>query len=50
LGTASDFSQRYALDRWELVPEKDVATIQIGGEATDVLTLENKAVDVATIS
>ena len=33
LGGASDFSLRYALDRWGLVPEKDVAIIQIGGEA-----------------
>jgi len=30
LGRASDFSLRYALDRWGLVPEKDVAIIQIG--------------------
>jgi ABC-type nitrate/sulfonate/bicarbonate transport system substrate-binding protein len=41
---------RYALDRWGLVPEKDIAIIQIGGEAEGVLALQNKAVDAATIS
>lgn len=50
LGGASDFSLRYALDRWGLVPEKDVAIIQIGGEAEGLLALQNKAVDAATIS
>ena len=50
LGGASDFSLRYALDRWGLVPEKDVAIIQIGGEAEAMLALQNKAVDAATIS
>ena len=50
LGGASDFSLRYALDRWGLTPEKDVAIIQIGGEAEGVLALQNKAVDAATIS
>jgi len=49
-GGASDFSLRYALDRWGLVPEKDVAIIQIGGEAEGVLGLQNKAVAAATIS
>ena len=50
LGGASDFSLRYALDREGLVPEKDVAIIQISGEAEAVLALQNKAVDAATIS
>lgn len=50
LGGASDYSLRYALDRWGLVPEKDVAIIQIGGEAEAVLALQNIAVDAATIS
>jgi ABC-type nitrate/sulfonate/bicarbonate transport system substrate-binding protein len=45
LGGASDFSLRYALDRWGLVPDKDVAVIQIGGEAEGVLALQNKAVE-----
>lgn len=50
LGGASDFSLRYALDHWGLVPDKDVAIIQIGGEAEGMLALQNKAVDAATIS
>ena len=50
LGGASDFSSRYALDRWGLAPDKDVAIVQIGGEAEGVLALQNKAVDAATIS
>ena len=33
LGGASDFSFRHALDRWGLVPEKDRAVVQVGGEA-----------------
>ena len=37
LGGASDFSLRYALDRWGLVPEKEVAIIQNEGEAEGVL-------------
>ena len=32
LGGASDFSLRYALDRWGLVPDKDVGILQVGGE------------------
>ena len=50
LGGASDFSLRFGLDRWGLVPEKDLAIIQIGGEAEALLALQNKAVDAATIS
>ena len=45
LGGASDFSIRYALTHWGLVPEKDVAIIQVGGEQEEVLALQNKAVD-----
>ena len=45
LGGASDFSIRYALTHWGLVPEKDVALIQVGGEPEEVLALQNKAVD-----
>src|SRR5499433_988999 len=44
LGGASDFSIRYALTHWGLVPEKDVALIQVGGEPEEVLALQNKAV------
>jgi ABC-type nitrate/sulfonate/bicarbonate transport system substrate-binding protein len=43
LGGASDFSLRYALDHWGLVPDKDVAVMQVGGEAESLLALQNKA-------
>jgi ABC-type nitrate/sulfonate/bicarbonate transport system substrate-binding protein len=45
LGGASDFSARFALDRWGLVPDKDVAIVQIGGEPELMLALQKKAVD-----
>ena len=50
LGGASDFSFRYALNHWGLVPDKDVAIIQIGGEPEEVLALQNKAIDAAILS
>lgn len=50
LGGASDFSIRYALAQWGLVPEKDVAIIQVGGEPEEVLALQNKAVDAVILS
>ncbi|MGE5307364.1 MAG: ABC transporter substrate-binding protein [Alphaproteobacteria bacterium] len=50
LGGASDFSIRYALTHWGLVPDKDVALIQVGGEPEELLALQNKAVDAAILS
>ena len=50
LGGASDFSFRYALNHWGLVPDKDVALIQVGGEPEEVLALQNKAVDAVILS
>src|SRR4029450_9261571 len=50
LGGASDFSIRYALTRWGLVPDRDVAIIQVGGEQEEVLALQNKAVDDVVLS
>lgn len=50
LGGASDFSIRYALNHWGLVPDKDVALIQVGGEHEEVLALQNKAVDAVILS
>jgi len=50
LGGASDFSIRYALTRWGLVPDKDVAIIQVGGEQELFLALQNKAVDAVVLS
>jgi ABC-type nitrate/sulfonate/bicarbonate transport system substrate-binding protein len=50
LGGASDFSIRYALTRWGLIPDRDVAIIQVGGEQEEVLALQNKAVDAVVLS
>jgi NitT/TauT family transport system substrate-binding protein len=50
LGGASDFSIRYALNHWGLVPDRDVAIIQIGGEQEEFLALQNKAVDAVILS
>jgi NitT/TauT family transport system substrate-binding protein len=50
LGGASDFSIRFALTHWGLVPDKDVALIQVGGEPESVLALQHKSVDAAILS
>ena len=50
LGGASDFSIRYALTHWGLVPDKDVALIQVGGEPESVLALQHRSVDAAILS
>ena len=50
LGGASDFSIRYALNHYGLVPDKDVAIIQVGGEPESLLALQNRAVDAAILS
>ena len=50
LGGAGDFSIRYALTHWGLVPDKDVAIIQVGGEQEEFFALQNKAIDAAIMS
>jgi ABC-type nitrate/sulfonate/bicarbonate transport system substrate-binding protein len=50
LGGVSDAAIRFALDRWGLVPDKDVAIIQVGGEIEEMIALQNKAVDAAVLS
>lgn len=50
LGGVSDAAIRFALDRWGLVPDKDVAIIQVGGEIEELIALQNKAVDAAVLS
>jgi len=50
LGGVSDAAIRFALDRWGLVPDKDVAIIQVGGEIEELMALQNKAVDAAVLS
>lgn len=50
IGGASDFSIRYALERWGLAPDRDVALLQIGGEPELNAALQGKAIDAAVIS
>jgi ABC-type nitrate/sulfonate/bicarbonate transport system substrate-binding protein len=50
LGGASDFSIRYALDRWGLAPDRDAAILQMGGEPELVAALQGKTIDAAVIS
>jgi NitT/TauT family transport system substrate-binding protein len=50
LGGVSDAAIRFALDRWRLVPDKDVAILQVGGELEELLALQNGAVDAAVLS
>ncbi|MEK7342150.1 MAG: ABC transporter substrate-binding protein [Candidatus Binatota bacterium] len=50
LGGVSDAALRYALDLWGLVPDKDVAIIQVGGEIEEMLALQKGAVDAAVLS
>ena len=50
IGGVSDFSARFGLDRWGLVPDKDVALIQVGGDPEALLALQNKLVDAAALS
>ena len=50
LGGVSDAAIRFALDLWGLVPDKDVAIIQVGGEIEELMALQNKAVDAAVLS
>lgn len=50
LGGASDFATRYALKHWGLLPDKDVAIVQVGGEQEGFLALQNKAIDAAVLS
>jgi ABC-type nitrate/sulfonate/bicarbonate transport system substrate-binding protein len=50
IGGVSDFSVRFGLDRWSLVPDRDVAILQVGGDPEALLALQNKAVDAAALS
>lgn len=50
LGGVSDAALRFALDRWGLLADKDVAIIQVGGEVEEMMALQNKAVDAAVLS
>lgn len=48
-GTTSDFAARYALRKGYLVPETDVALIQIGDQGTRVSALKKKVIDATLV-
>jgi NitT/TauT family transport system substrate-binding protein len=50
IGGVSDFSVRFGLDRWSLVPDRDVGLLQVGGDPEALLALQNKVVDAAALS
>jgi NitT/TauT family transport system substrate-binding protein len=43
-GSSTDFVTRYALDRWGLVPDRDVAILQIGSQPARLMALKNGTV------
>jgi len=49
-GSSTDFALRYALDRYGLVPEKDVAILQAGNMPTIMASLENGKIQGAMLS
>lgn len=44
-GSADDFGGRFALKRWGLEPDRDVAMLQLGGQPARYSALQAKAVD-----
>ena len=49
-GSSTDFALRYALERYGLVPEKDVAILQAGNMPTILASLENGKIQGAMLS
>lgn len=49
-GSSTDFALRYALERYGLVPEKDVAILQAGNMPTIVASLESGKIQGAMLS
>jgi NitT/TauT family transport system substrate-binding protein len=43
-GSSTDFVVRYALDKWGLVPDRDVAILQIGSQPTRLTALKSGTV------
>jgi NitT/TauT family transport system substrate-binding protein len=43
-GSSTDFVTRYALDKWGLFPERDVAILQIGSQPARITALKNGTV------
>jgi NitT/TauT family transport system substrate-binding protein len=49
-GSSTDFALRYALDRYSLAPEKDVAILQVGNMAAILASLETGRIQGAMLS
>ena len=49
-GSSTDFALRYALDRYGLAPEKDVAILQVGNMAAILASLETGRIQGAMLS
>ncbi len=49
-GTSDDFLLRYVLGQWNLVPDRDVALIQMGGSPEILAGLASRAVDGGMLS
>ena len=50
IGSSSDFATRYALDKYGLVPDKDVAILQIGSQPARFSALETGKIQGAMIA
>jgi NitT/TauT family transport system substrate-binding protein len=49
-GSSSDFATRYALDRFRLIPEKDVTILEIGSQPARFAALETGKVQAAMVA
>jgi len=50
IGSSSDFATRYALDKYGLIPDKDVAVIQIGSQPARFSALESGKISGVMVS
>ena len=50
IGSSSDFATRYALDKYGLVPDKDVAVIQIGSQPARFAALQSGKINAVMVS
>src|SRR5918994_328619 len=49
-GSSSDFATRYALDKYGLVPEKDVTILEIGSQPARFAALETGKIQAAMVA
>ena len=50
IGSSSDFATRYALDKYGLIPDKDVAVIQIGSQPARFAALQTGKINGVMVS